>query len=425
MLVFACAFPAFANDPVSYVNRTADANGNVTESETTFTSYTVVASDSTSWSSGWYVVNETLTISSRITVNGTVNLILCDGASLTVNGGVNVASDNSLTIYGQTEDTGTLTIASMDLEVEVPDPDDDEETITEWPYEYLAGIGGGNSGAGGTITINGGTINTTGGDSAAGIGGGYGGAGGTTTINGGTVNATGGDSGAGIGGGSGGAGGTITLSYTSDTDSITASSYNGTVTISDGKKFTDNTNEYSGSVVDVSVLAGKTLTPYVYTLTLGENITADFPKPGVGTTVTLSPAAGYEAAFSVNDEDISGNTFTMPSANVEVTATLTLITYTITYDLGGETLPDGRNNPETYTIESDTFNLPTLTKKYYTFAGWTGEGITEATATVTVKKGSTGNRTYSANWTQHGFKPADENTPEFAAYSIFSEELSA
>ena len=367
MLVFACAFPAFANDPVSYVNRTADANSNVTESETTFTSYTVVASDSTSWSSGWYVVNETLTISSRITVNGTVNLILCDGASLTVNGGVNVASDNSLTIYGQTEDTGTLTIASMDLEVEVPDPDDDEETITEWPYEYLAGIGGGNSGAGGTITINGGTINTTGGDSAAGIGGGY-----------------------------GGAGGTITLSYTSDTDSITASSYNGTVTISDGKKFTDGTNEYSGSVVDVSVLAGKTLTPYVYTLTLGENITADFPKPGVGTTVTLSPAAGYEAAFSVNDEDISGNTFTMPSANVEVTATLTLITYTITYDLDGGTLPDGRNNPETYTIESDTFNLPTLTKKYYTFAGWTGEGITEATATVTVEKGSTGNRTYSA-----------------------------
>ena len=255
-------------------------------------------------------------------------------------------------------------------------------------------------------------------DNNAGIGGGDSGAGGTITINGGQVTATGGGGGAGIGGGYRGAGGTTTLGYTSETDSIYASSYSGTFTISDGHTFTDGTNEYSGSVSDLSAIARKTLKPYVYTMTLGDNITADYPKPGVGTTVTLSPAAGYEAVFSVNDETIEGNTFTMPSENVTVTATLSPITYTITYKLDGGTLPEGRNNPETYTIESDPFNLPTPTKKYYTFAGWTGTGLTDPTETVTIPKGSTGDRTYSATWTQHGFKPADETKPQFAGYSM-------
>ncbi|MCL2572205.1 MAG: stalk domain-containing protein [Defluviitaleaceae bacterium] len=92
-----------------------------------------------------------------------------------------------------------------------------------------AGIGGngligGAGGNNGTVIINGGTINATGGDSSgAGIGGGRGdypngGSGGTITINGGTVNATGGAGsgptagGAGLGGGgNGGAGGNITI----------------------------------------------------------------------------------------------------------------------------------------------------------------------------------------------------------------------
>ncbi len=60
-----------------------------------------------------------------------------------------------------------------------------------------AGIGGGRTGSGGTVTINGG----------------FGGSGGTTTISGGTVTATGGYAGAGIGGGGGtGSGGTILIS---------------------------------------------------------------------------------------------------------------------------------------------------------------------------------------------------------------------
>ena len=108
MLVFALAFggnvPAFAAS-VSYVNRTTDANGKVTETAATGTDYTVVTvdsttSDSTTWSDGWYVVNTDVTIGSRVSVSGTVYLILCDGATITVNGGIQLTGSNSLTIYG-------------------------------------------------------------------------------------------------------------------------------------------------------------------------------------------------------------------------------------------------------------------------------------------------------------------------------------
>ena len=75
-----------------------------------------------------------------------------------------------------------------------------------------AGIGRGSWGSGGTITISGGTVHAIGGDRGAGIGGGYYVSGGTITISGGTVDARGGDKGAGIGGGAGGSGGTITIS---------------------------------------------------------------------------------------------------------------------------------------------------------------------------------------------------------------------
>ena len=62
------------------------------------TSYTEVVSDSTSWSAGWHVVKSDVTISSRIAATGDVKLILCDGATLTAPGGINVAAGNSLTI---------------------------------------------------------------------------------------------------------------------------------------------------------------------------------------------------------------------------------------------------------------------------------------------------------------------------------------
>lgn len=50
-----------------------------------------VVDGSNTWNGGWYVVNSNVTISSRITVSGSVNLILADGYTLTASQGITVA----------------------------------------------------------------------------------------------------------------------------------------------------------------------------------------------------------------------------------------------------------------------------------------------------------------------------------------------
>ncbi len=66
------------------------------------------------------------------------------------------------------------------------------------------------------------------------------------------------------------------------------------------------------------------------------------------------------------------------------------INYTITYK-------ESSLSTGTYTIEAP-FTLPTPTKTGYDFKGWTGEGLSSATKSVTIPQGSTGSRTYTANW---------------------------
>ena len=92
-------------------------------------------------------------------------------------------------------------------------------------------------------------------------------------------------------------------------------------------------------------------------------------------------------------------TITMPAANTTVTATSdkTADTYTISYSLDGGATSTA--NPETYNVESAAITLNNPTKTGYTFAGWTGTDLSEATTTVTIPQGSTGNRSYTATWT--------------------------
>ncbi len=83
--------------------------------------------------------------------------------------------------------------------------------------------------------------------------------------------------------------------------------------------------------------------------------------------------------------------------NRSFTATWTPVSYTISYNLDG-----GKNaaaNPNSYTIESATFSLSYPTKTGAVFAGWSGTDISGQSTSVSVPKGSTGNRTYTANWT--------------------------
>lgn len=169
---------------------------------------------------GWYAVEGTVTGDTRIEVQGIVHLILEDGCSFTVNGGIEVHEGNALTIWGQQKGNGELKAQNVAEYCAGIGGGDGKSggnitvaggNIIAMAYSAGAGIGGGAYGNGGMITIKGGEIEAEGGTAGAGIGGGGYGNGGTITITGGKIKAQGIDGGAGIGGGRQGAGGTIKI----------------------------------------------------------------------------------------------------------------------------------------------------------------------------------------------------------------------
>ena len=102
-------------------------------------------------------------------------------------------------------------------------------------------------------------------------------------------------------------------------------------------------------------------------------------------------ADGGSTEYNFANESVTGKT--------SVYAGWTPVTYTITYDLAGGTLPAGKTNPADYTIETEDITLQNPECAGYTFAGWSGTGLAADSTTVTIAKGSTGNREYTANWT--------------------------
>lgn len=253
---------------VEYIERGWGGSA-VTEQTKTIDTYTLMDENTVTWiestTGGWYVARDNVTINQRVQVQGNVYLILMDGCTLTINGGIQVEAGDSLTIYGQSDgaDTmgkltasitsentaiynaaiggntgetgGTLTVCGGAVEATVtvidvsqsdPDTSQGNNNGSFAGDSYGAAIGGGGSetgtgGDGGTITIFGGTVraeSVLGAGIGGGSGGGGGGDGGKVTISGGAVRAEsyyGGGIGGGCdlsGGDTGGDGGTITIS---------------------------------------------------------------------------------------------------------------------------------------------------------------------------------------------------------------------
>ena len=131
------------------INVTAGAEPNISYldadgAEQTCTNYIVVTEETWKLTDGnWYVVNSDVTLTSDygLTVVGNANLILCDGAKLTVNGGISCIENGDFTIYAQSTGGNMGKLIA---------------TYGEDPF----GIG--NTGGNRTITINGGDIQATG-----------------------------------------------------------------------------------------------------------------------------------------------------------------------------------------------------------------------------------------------------------------------
>ena len=161
--------------------------------------------------------------------------------------------------------------------------------------------------------------------------------------------------------------------------------------------------------------------PAVYTLNYELNGGAwvpdyDPPREHIHGTATPLPAAdrlqrnGYRFVGWYNNENFTGNPLTeLPAEGVTADVTLyarwETVPYRVTYTLNGGTVPQPDTNPEAYTVESESFTLKNPERTGHTFKGWSGTGLTgENNQTVTVPRGSTGDRSYAAHWMADSYR---------------------
>lgn len=117
-------------------------------------------------------------------------------------------------------------------------------------------------------------------------------------------------------------------------------------------------------------------------------------------TITATAIDGYFVkSVKANDVDLTErvNQYkTNIKADTVIKVDFAPIEYVINYNLeGGE---NGENNPEFYTIESETITLADASKGGTIFLGWTTAGVTEPTKNLTIEKGSTGEKAFTANY---------------------------
>ena len=103
---------------------------------------------------------------------------------------------------------------------------------------------------------------------------------------------------------------------------------------------------------------------------------------------------GYEFDYWTGNNGVA--VFDMPSRDVEMQANARLKTYSIDCRLnGGDVAAPNRTN---YNLLSENITLVNPTREGYTFDGWTGSNGNTPQTEVTISTGSTGDKTYTANF---------------------------
>ena len=146
------------------------------------------------------------------------------------------------------------------------------------------------------------------------------------------------------------------------------------------------------TVYDITTISSHGMVEVAGGANLGDNV-----------TFNVIPNDGYEVDYiEINGErfDATKNSFVMSDEDVEIEVGYKLITYTITYVLDGG--DNNIGNPQTYDVESDDFDLLEPTKEGYTFVGWKDEE-TQITSSITIRRGTFGNKTYTAVWSVNAY----------------------
>ena len=154
-----------------------------------------------------------------------------------------------------------------------------------------------------------------------------------------------------------------------------------------------------GSTGNRNYTANWSINSYMLTLNKGTGISGvtgnGLHVYGSAVNVSCTMKAGYE--FDSWSGDFTSDTFNMPANNATMTANARVINYSISCNLG-----DGNvaiSNPTTYNVTSSDITLNNPSKDYYNFKGWTGSNGEVPQTTVKIPQNSTGNKTYTANYT--------------------------
>ena len=327
-----------------------DENG---DEKTVYDVIVLYGGGATTLNAGLYVVTQDITYTGTVTLANNVKIILMDGCTMNIGTsesrlsgkGIYNNTTETLTIYGQTNGTGTLSVY----------------TTGEYNYAIRATA----------ITINGGRViaDTNGNNSDAIYSGG-----GSVTINGGKVTAH-----------TVGSGASAIYAHTEFT-------YNGGIVSASA----DN-NTYDSEMGRYNTPAIASSGGYTFNW---RNATDRITIGSTGLSFDPNAPSGYEKTATFSKPFSDGTTTysgTLTGNELSALAGKTLLpAYTITYDLAGGTV--ATDNPDSYTIESAAITLNNPTREGYTFAGWTGTGLDAATTTVTIAHGSTDHRSYTAMW---------------------------
>ena len=158
-----------------------------------------------------------------------------------------------------------------------------------------------------------------------------------------------------------------------------------------------NSNATSGSASGTKFEKGKTVYGFA-TLLDGYSAPSGWTK--------VSGSTYRVGSTKIGDSDYSFGTM---NANA--------VKYTIGYTLNGGAVAG--TNPTEYYVTSNAITLINPTKTGYTFDGWSGTGISGKSTSVTIAKGSTGNRSYTANWSANTYIVSyDKNQPSNASTNV-------